>query len=104
MCVVRSEHLHFQIKAWSLCIAARQCPVCGEQILPHKILPKGSSGQCAEVSDLCRRAQENEHFADGLHTVPAKRVMELGREVQGFQPLLGYGELKTLSIFYAKIS
>lgn len=105
MCVERPKHLHFQIEARSFRVAAWQRPVCGKQILTHKILPKGSSGQYAEVSDLCRRAQENEHFADGLHTVPTKRVMELGGEVQGFQPLIiqmrrrGYAAAFTIDSF-----
>ena len=88
MCVERPENLNFQIKARSLCIAARQLPVRRKQIFLRKMLPEGSSGQCAEVSDLCRRTLENEHFADGLHIVPAKRVMELGGQMQGFQSLI----------------
>ena len=53
MCVERPEHLHFQIKARSLCIAARQRPVCGEQIHMRKMLPDSRGRECAEVSDLC---------------------------------------------------
>ena len=54
----------------------------------RKMFPDSRSRERAEVSDLCRRAQKNEHFADSFYIVPAKRIAELGRQLQGFQPLI----------------
>ena len=53
MCVEHPENINFQIKARSLCIAARQRPTCREQILTREMLPDSLGRECAEVSDLC---------------------------------------------------